>query len=339
VTELATAGHHHGHAVAIGRFDHLGVADRAAGLNDRAHAGSGGCSLDTHAEDTAARVLHAQALAASGNGDAAELELLDILESDVDSPLARLGLARLYLKANRIPDAIFHATEGTRAAPENAEIVGLLGTAHLADGDPESARAAFEREARLRPENPGPWTKLGELVLQLGRPDRAIPLLEKARDLGRDEWRPPYLLGLAFSAAGRPLDAVEAYRVVIARNERVVEAHNNLAWILADSDVDPVLAEVHARRAAELDPENASVLGTLGWALFKNRTYEEACDVLEKAVRLAPKDALKHELLAEAEFASGRRAEARRDAQTALELDPSFPRAAAARDLLQKLGP
>ena len=36
------AGHHHRHAVPVGRFDHLGVAHRAAGLDDRGHAGGRG---------------------------------------------------------------------------------------------------------------------------------------------------------------------------------------------------------------------------------------------------------------------------------------------------------
>ena len=43
------------------------------------------------------------------------------------------------------------------------------------------------------------------------------------------------------------------------------------------------IAEVHARRAAELAPGNASVLGTLGWALFKLGRVDEALDPLGKA--------------------------------------------------------
>jgi hypothetical protein len=42
VSELTVAGHHHRDAVDVGGRDHLGVPNRAAGLDDRGDARGGG---------------------------------------------------------------------------------------------------------------------------------------------------------------------------------------------------------------------------------------------------------------------------------------------------------
>ena len=42
VPEMADAGEHHRHAVRVGSGNHLGIAQRAAGLDHRGDAGRGG---------------------------------------------------------------------------------------------------------------------------------------------------------------------------------------------------------------------------------------------------------------------------------------------------------
>ena len=293
--------------------------------------------LAAHPGDAEARVLRARARGLLGDVDGAEVELHELLAEEKAVAATRLALARLYLREDRVPDAIFHAEEGQRFAPDDPNFPVVVGTAHLANGDHERARAAFEREAALRPQSPKPWLSLGELEMQLGRPERAVPHFRKARDLDPEAWRASYLLGLAETGAGRPAEAVDAYRTALARNERVAEAHNNLAWLLADLDLDPILAEVHARRAAELEPENPHVLGTLGWAQYKNRLYDEAAVSLQSAVRLLPQDPMKHYMLGVVHFSRGMKREARAEIEAALELDPDFPRADSAGDLLRRL--
>jgi tetratricopeptide (TPR) repeat protein len=163
-------------------------------------------------------------------------------------------------------------------------------------------------------------------------------LLRRAQDLDPDLWEVSYLLGVAEAAAGRPQRAIAAYRSVLAQNDRVAEAHNNLAWLLADRELDPVLAEVHARRAAELQPENPHILGTLGWAQYKNRMLDEAAVTLWSATRLLPDDPMKHYMLGVVQLDRGLKREARLEIERALEIDPQFERAADAGELLEELG-
>lgn len=289
------------------------------------------------ANDRDVRVLRARARVALEQTDTAEAELHDVLSAHENTPAAHLALGRLYLAQNRLPDALFHANEGARLAPNDAEFALLRGQVSMAEKRYEDARVAFERQRELSPEDPGPWLNLGRLELEIGRAAEAAACFAEARDLDAGSWRAPYLLGLAEAESGRPEEAVEAYRTALARNERLAEAHNNLAWLLADLDLDPVLAEVHARRAAELQPENADVLGTLGWAQYKNRMLAEATASLERAAELQPHDAWKRYMLGVVLFHRGQRQEARGAVESALRLDPDFPRADAARALLARM--
>ena len=61
---------------------------------------------------------------------------------------------------------------------------------------------------------------------------------------------------------------------------------NNLAWIYQDSQ--PARALELAARAAELFPENADILDTYGWILLKQNQREQAIQMLERALELAP---------------------------------------------------
>ena len=303
--------------------DALAAADRA---------------LDDNPADPIARVVRARALAALGRVDTAESTLHDVIMGSDSPASAHLALAHLYLGAKRYPDAIFQAREGQRLTPDDPELSAVIGTAALATDNLVAARAAFERQRDLSPSSPEPWLSLGRLELRENRPDDAAGSFRRARELDSNLWVASYLLGLAEDRAGRPAEAIAAYRYVLSKNERIAEAHNNLAWLLADRDVDPVLAEVHARRAVELQPDNPHALGTLGWAQYKNGQLDEAALSLTKATRALPHDAMKHYMLGVVQFDRRERSEALHEIETALRLDPSFERSVHARELQDRLG-
>ena len=147
------------------------------------------------------------------------------------------------------------------------------------------------------PERGEAWIHLGRAELAAGRAEVAAKHFARAAELSPGDWTPTYLRALAEERAGEPEEAIAAYRSVLDRDDRVAAAHNNLAWLLADLDVDPVLAEVHARRAAELAPGNGDVLGTLGWTQYKNGRLADAAVTLQRAVDASPEDAMKRYLL------------------------------------------
>jgi tetratricopeptide (TPR) repeat protein len=293
-------------------------------------------ALAADSTDAAACVARAEAVGALGGTQEAERELRQLLGAGRGGAAACLALARLCLAGERLREALSFAAEGERLAPDEPDFAVIRGFAAMQRGDVAAARAAFERERELRPESPKPWMNLGQLEMDAGNPARAAECFAEAQKRDPAGWFPSYQAGLALDRAGRAAEAVEAYKSVLSRNERVAEAHNNLAWLLADLEIDPVLAEVHARRAAELAPDNANVLGTLGWAQCKSGLLDEAAVSLERAKKLEPRDAMKRYLLGVVRLERGEKAAARAELTEALRLDPAFPRREEARRLLDR---
>lgn len=87
--------------------------------------------------------------------------------------------------------------------------------------------------------------------------------------------------------------ALAAYRRTIALAEKDARAYNDLAWLLTSEGEgrNPDEALSLARRANQLDPNNAAILDTLGWVHSSRGKYSEAEPILRKAAELAPNQA------------------------------------------------
>jgi len=78
--------------------------------------------------------------------------------------------------------------------------------------------------------------------------------------------------------------AVALYRNVLQIDGLNARAANNLAYSLAESGGDLILAEKMSRRALTIEPSNPSYLDTLGLILLKLKRPKDASVVLEKAL-------------------------------------------------------
>ncbi len=65
-------------------------------------------------------------------------------------------------------------------------------------------------------------------------------------------------------------------------------ALNSLAFIMADQNIRLELAKNYIQRALKIRPDHPPYLDTYGWILFKTGDIQQAHNVLQKAVRLAP---------------------------------------------------
>jgi tetratricopeptide (TPR) repeat protein len=106
---------------------------------------------------------------ASGQDDGAASELATVLERDPFHLQARLGLAELELKRNRIEHAFLQFDACTELAPQAPE--GWLGLAEVRTraGQPEEAEAALSQAVDLVPERDGVRRTRAELRARIGR--------------------------------------------------------------------------------------------------------------------------------------------------------------------------
>ncbi len=131
-------------------------------------------------------------------------------------------------------------------------------------------------------------------------------------------------------SSGRWQSAIAEMEILRARiGNRDAALLNNLAWASVKAGENE-RALRYARAAYGLMPDNAAVVGTLGWAQHRAGTDRaDAVGMLEKAARLAPLDPAMRFQLAQAYAAAGRKSEARKSASTALQSNHFTDRQAA----------
>ena len=220
------------------------------------------------------------------------------------------------------PDDALAAIVKLRA--EDAEQAGLSrmeGLADYAKNDLRAADVAFAAALKEDPKDLESVEMRGLVLVRLGRPADAIPLLESAKNGPLTKADPNYILALcymdvrryddarhAFAAQyGFSVDGAAAYlvaaRMLLRREylpvakqfaERALElepslplAHELLGEIaLAGGHLDVAIAELEKEKA--VNPLEGSVYDRLGDAYVRSARYEDAQRVLQQAILLEP---------------------------------------------------
>ncbi len=106
-----------------------------------------------------------------------------------------------------------------------------------------------------------------------------------------------YVLGRELQRSGRLDDAERAYRRALELEPAHVEAHNGLAAVSAGrGDIDQAIAILTSLAAQR--PDQAHLLGNLGYAHYLKGNYFDARVSLERAIALDPSNARLQEKLA-----------------------------------------
>ncbi|HEU4725813.1 MAG TPA: protein kinase [Candidatus Eisenbacteria bacterium] len=116
--------------------------------------------------------------------------------------------------------------------------------------------------------------------------------------------------------------AREAARRAISLEPDLVEGYAALAWVQLIHDYDYAGSEASFRRALDLAPGNAAVLGGAGWLLRGTGRLEEALALSRRAVENDPLSSAAHHNLAVTLYYMGRFKEAEAAFRKTLELAP-----------------
>ena len=170
-----------------------------------------------------------------------------------------------------------------------------------------------------------------EVMEQAEKHQEAIELYEKARRLDeRAAAQATRCLAVIYDRIGNFDKALDEYRRGIQENPRDAELFNNLGYGYYNRGQWNV-AEKHLQKAVSLDPKLASAWINLGMCLAQQRRYDESLAAFQKAVTKAQA----HCNLAFIQATQSKTAEARRNYDLALRLEPGMQMARVA---LQKLG-
>lgn len=207
---------------------------------------------------------------------------------------ANLRYIRALLEAGSKAAALAQATRLRDANPGAPAAHMALGDCLEALGRPAEAARAYEASADIRFSEEvalrlvHAWSEAGER----GRAERALNLYLAQNPMSIEALR---LAGPLYLAAGdfdRALDVLETLRVRLGNQDAQLMADLARAWI-GKGEADRALP--FAAHAYRLQPASAVAADIFGWALHKARGRSDAArEFLEKAVQLAPDQALVH---------------------------------------------
>ena len=103
---------------------------------------------------------------------------------------------------------------------------------------------------------------------------------------------------------------------------------------------DPATGQERLRKAASINPTgsaSASGLNNVAYQLAGAGMVDEGLTIVRTAIELYPKEANLYDTLGELQLRKGDKAKALESYQKALALNPNFPNAAAARDVVKRL--
>ncbi|MCG9914908.1 MAG: tetratricopeptide repeat protein [Phenylobacterium sp.] len=187
------------------------------------------------------------------------------------------------------PGAVAIFSRLVRNAPANADLQRALGRGHWRAEEFDKAEMRLRLATRLKPDLIDAWLDLSALVAEARSADEAVAILEDALKV-----QPIPRLMEAKAVAirrGQKLRQAEAYlKEVLETYPDEAWAHYQLGGVI--SDFDRPRANIHLRRAVELNPEDLDYRMALVECLVRSRHGNEAAHLDDAYAELKAANAI-----------------------------------------------
>ena len=200
-----------------------------------------------------------------------------------------------------------------------------VGAQLLIENQPERALPHLTRANELGSERPEVAYALGQALLKTERARDAVAHLQRGFEAGIQLPLGGYELALALHTVGDNAGAVRIIqRIGLPHDEEDPEAWLRIGRLAARAKA-PDVAQGYFQRAVQMRPDMASARQQYGLNLLVLRRYDEAALHLAEAVRLDPRDPDSLAHLAYCELQLGNTAAAIRHVEAALGVEPAHP--------------
>ena len=153
------------------------------------------------------------------------------------------------------------------------------------------AEAALQKAIDILPAWSGPRNNLAQVYLAQGRKKEAIEKYEAAIQANPNIMAAYLSLGLLYESDRDFDNAIQVYERALAANPGFWMAANNLAFLLSvqsDDKAELERALSLGKQALSFRPNHPGILDTIGWVHYRLGDYNQAWDVMEKALAGAP---------------------------------------------------
>lgn len=216
--------------------------------------------------------------------------LYGIIKANPRDADARLLLGSILQEEGDRAGSIAQLTEAVRLRPRSAEAQNALGEAFNAFGDSEAARGPFEKAVTLDPGFAQAHVNLGLVLLEAGEPESAATHLDRAIELlgpKPDAAYPHYLRAKVWSQQSDVPKAAAHLQEAVRLRPDFAEAWSDLGDARKTlSDDAGALAAFE--RAVALAPDDAVAQTRLGSQYLEAGKAHLAVDHLQEAARLDP---------------------------------------------------
>ena len=237
---------------------------------------------------------------------------------DPKMPEAQLNLGVLLLERQPAA-AVAVLRRAVELLPSESRPRYLLGLAQERSGDFSGAAESFAGATRLDPKELDSLTRLGQVLLRLGKSADAEGKFRAALELQPNS--PEALQGLAQSLdQQKKPQAVDAYRNYLAAEPDDKAARLRLVHLLVEQQkYDEAVAENAKDNAGQ--PATVDDLKLRADIEINQKKLDEAITTLRRAIALAPNDAQLHGGLGRIYLEKRQFADAEKELKAALELD------------------
>ena len=211
---------------------------------------------------------------------------------------AQHAYARALWEAGRKDEALAQLKRAAGLAPDAQYQVELART--LNDmGQTADARQVLEQAAARTPDDPRVLQDLGQMYVNSGSSERAVPLLRRAMELRGDDPKLMAQLGVALEKTGARGEAITAFQGALDKLPNSQMARTLLADALSkDGRKDEAMQVVQAGLTAT--PQSSMLHKTLGLVLERSGKPGDAAQAYRDYLRLAPNAPDAQELAARA---------------------------------------
>ncbi len=201
-----------------------------------------------------------------------------------------------------------------------------LGNILVNVGRPQEAIKQYEQALRLKPDYAETYNNLGNALAATGRTEEAIKQYEQALRIQPDYNEAYNNLGTTLVDAGRAEEAIKYFEQALRIKPNDAETHYNLGIALVNvGRVEEGIKQYE--QALRLKSDYAEAHNNLGIALGNMGRAEEGIKHFEQALHLKPNDAQTHNNLAAALNALGQYPQAIKHLELALRLKPDYTEA------------
>jgi putative PEP-CTERM system TPR-repeat lipoprotein len=237
-------------------------------------------ALQANPKNLPAKLLLGQLMTRNGYYDEAVKEFRQALEYKIDMNLVLQPLGNV-LTFNQQYEDVIELGKGYKLTDEsNFEWKMLSASAYSSLGQPELARAEYNRAIRLFPNNTRAMNSLAYLDLSANKLDSAELQANRSLKIAPNDHRTWHLKGKITEAQGDITKAIEYYRTALKMEPEDPVARRSLAYaLISNNQLEE--AKVIADSIIKQTPDDPFAMLLSSWILSKNEQGELANNILD----------------------------------------------------------